>query len=111
MLRAMLPSAVLFCFCALAQQPSASPTAASANPSNTIGDPHEELSPETAADKAAAYDKWPEKQRLAVAKAMGHQLSKLSGRKREDAMAAMTPKDKVDAYDYFISHQKVSKKK
>ena len=109
MLRITVASALLFCVGAFAQDPSRSPTA-SANASNTIGDPHEELSPETAADKAAAYDKWPAKQRLSIAKAMGHDASKLSGRKRDEAMAKMTPKDKVDAYDYFISHQKPSKK-
>ena len=98
----LLPA--LFCLAVFAQQPPA-------NPSPKAGAPPQELSPETAADKASAYDKWPEKQQLAVAKAMGHDMSKLSKGERAIAKVRMTEKDKVDAYDYYIAHQKPAKKK
>ena len=106
----ILGTALLFCLSSFAQQPSANPTTPPANASNTVGDPHEELSPETPADKAAAYDKWPEQQRINVSKAMGHDLRKLSSRERAEALAKMTPKEKADAYDYYITHPTAKKK-
>ena len=54
--------------------------------------------------KVAAYDKWSEKQKMSVAKSMGHDMSKMRTAERSDAMAKMTAQDKADAYDYYSTH-------
>ena len=118
---AMLAPAFLFCFSAFALQnpPSRDPKGptAPANSSSTVGDPHEgthegaDVRLTANADKAKAYDKWAEKQKIAVAKAMGRGLGDLPAAERADAIAKMTVQDKADAYDYYVDHDKKAIKK
>ena len=94
-----------------AQQPSRDPnsTTAPKGQSSTVGDPHEGTLT-APADKALAYDKWTEKQKLSVAKGMGHDMSKMSSAERTDAWGKMTADEKAAAYDYYSSHEGKAKK-
>ena len=110
--------ATAFCVCAFALEnaPSRDPKSptAPANSSSTVGDPHEETDPRlitSAPDKAKVYDKWSEKQKVAVAKAMGRGLGDLPTAEQEAAIATMTEQEKADAYDYYVSHDQKALKK
>ena len=63
----------------------------------------------SASEKAAAYDKWSDKQKMEVAKGMGHDWSKMSTSERANAVGKMTPQEKSDAYDYHSTHNTDSK--
>ncbi len=114
---AMAATAFLFCVSAFAENPpSKDPNGPTApvNSSSTIGDPHEgtrggaqksdDARLTANADKAKAYDTWTEKQKIAVAKAMGRGLGDVPAEDRADEIAKMTVQEKADAFDYYMTH-------
>ena len=108
--------ATAFCVCAFAVEnaPSKDPKGtAPADSSSKIADPHDDADARLTAapDKAKVYDKWSEKQKVAVAKAMGRGLGDLPAAEQADAIAQMTEQEKADAYDYYVNHDQKALKK
>lgn len=107
----VLATALMFCVSSFAQQnPPTNNSRDNQRSPSTAGVAHEgqALSP---ADKAAAYDKWLEPQKMSVSKSMGRDMSKMSTTERDAAWAKMSVDDKVAAYDYHAAHEKNPSKK